>query len=229
MVHWDFISLNSDSVNEKVRLIHSKYFKLLVFDTQLIGISALRAGESSVKSTDLIKTGIDCSKKYICGLLSKETKKSVKNLNIKVGKYGKPILEELPFNISHSGKKLVCAYSSDFNFSVSSIGVDVQKDILNVKKNILTYFTQEELTVFEKLPSELQPIYFSLDWSLKESVGKQIGIGVLPMLKDVWFTLDKRGQPLGYTTIDMCNKVIYIYRMSCYWISVCIEKKGVVI
>ncbi len=86
--------------------------------------------------------------------------------------YGKPFLTEHPdifFNISHSGKSVVCAVSEE------PVGIDIQ-DIRHLSFNVGNKFlTDEELGMVTGLePADLDRELCRI-WCIKESYGKMTG------------------------------------------------------
>ena len=87
--------------------------------------------------------------------------------------YGKPLNENIYFNISHS-KGLVCFAKSETN-----IGIDIEK-IRDVEKSLINNVTnleeQKYIDSYEK--------FFEI-WTNKEAIGKMIGNGISLNLKDI--------------------------------------------
>ena len=88
--------------------------------------------------------------------------------------YGKPFLTEhqdIFFNISHSGKSVVCAVSEE------PVGIDIQ-DIRHLSFNVGNKFlTDEELGMVTGLePADLDRELCRI-WCIKESYGKMTGKG----------------------------------------------------
>jgi 4'-phosphopantetheinyl transferase len=96
-----------------------------------------------------------------------------------VDRYDKPYVknvEDLHFNVSHSGEWVVCAVDSE------PIGIDVEV-IKNIKLNIAKrFFSQEEYNdIVGKDENERTGYYYDL-WTLKESYIKAVGRGLtLPL------------------------------------------------
>lgn len=120
----------------------------------------------------------DKDKKLSCGayLLLKKLllEKNIKNPLFKTGKYGKAYIcnyENIHFNLSHSGKIVLCAISD------MEVGVDVEyidREIdLNIAKNY--FFNREYESIMKSAdPSE----EFFNYWVLKESYMKYTGLGM---------------------------------------------------
>ena len=103
-------------------------------------------------------------------------------LNIKNGelqfqenKYGKPYLkgiENFCYNLSHSGKWVVCAADNE------PIGVDIE-EIVPIQMDIAQrYFSKEEMNyVMEKPESKRVEAFYNI-WTFKESYIKALGFGL---------------------------------------------------
>lgn len=106
-------------------------------------------------------------------------KLNIKNKDIvfKISKYGKPYLqgfENLFFNISHSGKYVVC--SLDCNL----IGIDIEEiqpiDAEGIAKNSFNFKEQNYILKEDKLEEKVKRFYEI--WTLKESFIKCVGTGL---------------------------------------------------
>lgn len=93
--------------------------------------------------------------------------------------YGKPCIPDLPnahFNISHSGRWVVCAFDSQ------PIGIDIEKMkpiSLEIAKR---FFSKTEYSDLLAKNKDEQTVYFYHLWSMKESFIKQEGKGLsLPL------------------------------------------------
>lgn len=101
----------------------------------------------------------------------------LKNEDIKYiyNQYGKPFLENdktFSFNISHSGRWVVCAYGR------CSIGIDIEK-INSIDLNLFsTFLSLKELKNLKSVKPEHQTNYFYSLWTLKESYTKALGTGL---------------------------------------------------
>jgi 4'-phosphopantetheinyl transferase len=102
---------------------------------------------------------------------------NIKNLVITFDKneYGKPFLlgqNNIHFNISHSGKWVVCAVS-DY-----PVGIDVEiikSTEIDIAKRFFSKYEYDEL---QKQPDEQKQAYFYKLWTLKESYIKAVGKGL---------------------------------------------------
>jgi len=84
---------------------------------------------------------------------------------------GKPFLEDVFFNISHTENLVVCALSSK-----GEIGIDIEK-VKEVKLDDFdAWFTKKEWAKINNSPSPLQKFYWY--WTRKESVLKALGVNL---------------------------------------------------
>jgi 4'-phosphopantetheinyl transferase len=94
---------------------------------------------------------------------------------LKTNEFGKPYLEnydEFHFNISHSGKWVVCAVSD------KPVGIDVEKiKDINIKIADRFFSKEEAEDLYKKEESERLKYFFDL-WTLKESYIKADGRGL---------------------------------------------------
>ncbi len=103
---------------------------------------------------------------------------------IKPGDNGKPIAYSdsptvLPFfNISHSGNKVLIAFSND------PVGIDVEQ-VKNVELKILseTVFSSEEFHLFKTADYSIN-MFYQL-WTRKEALLKNVGVGLLDDLRSI--------------------------------------------
>ncbi len=87
------------------------------------------------------------------------------------GKYGKPYMNNIYFNISHSGKWVIVGISKH------EIGVDVETKVFNDIYEILELFSEEERRRIMSYSYDIQ-IGFKYYWSAKEAWVKKSGIGI---------------------------------------------------
>nr|AXN89987.1 phosphopantetheinyl transferase [Bacillus subtilis] len=100
-------------------------------------------------------------------------------ISFSVQEYGKPYIPALPdmhFNISHSGRWIVCAVDS------KPIGIDIEKmkpGTIDIAKR---FFSPTEYSDLQAKHPDQQTDYFYHLWSMKESFIKQAGKGLsLPL------------------------------------------------
>lgn len=103
---------------------------------------------------------------------------------IQPGEKGKPVAHSdtsavlPPFNISHSGNKVLLAFSND------PVGIDIEQ-VKNVELEILAeaVFSPEELHLFRT--ADNSPDMFYQLWTRKEALLKNIGVGLLDDLRSI--------------------------------------------
>lgn len=82
---------------------------------------------------------------------------------------GKPFLEDVHFNISHSDNLVVCAFSTQ-----GPVGVDVEKEKALVLDDFKPWFSKKE---WEDISSAENPLHrFNWYWTRKESIIKAMGV-----------------------------------------------------
>jgi len=98
---------------------------------------------------------------------------------IRVTSYGRPFVEgAVDFNISHSGRYVVCAFSK-----TGRIGIDIEEVKPVLLENFKSICTDTE---WEQIQfSEDRNLEFFLLWTMKESTVKAIGRGLSIPLKDI--------------------------------------------
>ena len=107
---------------------------------------------------------------------------------LRFGKKGKPHienLENLHFNISHSGHYVVCAVAT------SELGIDVER-VRKVNLRVAErFFSEKEIADLMAQPEDNRMHYFITLWTIKESYLKAIGRGLTQHLNS--FTIIKNG------------------------------------
>lgn len=90
---------------------------------------------------------------------------------LKYTPYGKPYVDDRThFNLSHSGRYVVCAFSRE------DVGIDIEK-IKPVEIHCLEHlFSEREKCEIKQSPNPLKE-FFRL-WTIKESISKAIGKGL---------------------------------------------------
>ncbi len=96
--------------------------------------------------------------------------------DITVGQYGKPEIEGICFNISHSKDMVVCAVSE------YPVGCDIEK-ITTVPEGVAErFFSKGEVNYLNQVPKEEEREAFFRLWTMKESYIKMTGEGLhLPL------------------------------------------------
>ncbi|MGG4499055.1 4'-phosphopantetheinyl transferase family protein [Brevibacillus reuszeri] len=111
-------------------------------------------------------------------------------------KYGKPFIKDVnqvQFNISHSGLWVVCAISSN------EIGIDIEEvrqiDDIDLQVFCRQFFSKEEtIDLYSKSITERLQYFFEL-WTIKESFIKAVGTGMYMPVKS--FTVRKDDRNIG--------------------------------
>ncbi|WP_291322933.1 4'-phosphopantetheinyl transferase superfamily protein [Desulfonatronospira sp.] len=98
------------------------------------------------------------------------------------GSNGKPYLPQLPelqFNISHSGKWVVCGAGD------KPLGLDIEKVQRDITAVARRYYPQRELDWLQTLPPNRRQAALIQGWVLRESCMKATGLGLRLPLKDL--------------------------------------------
>ncbi len=103
------------------------------------------------------------------------------NIIFSTGKYGKPFISEeqnldnIQFNLSHSGNMIIYAISKDRN-----VGIDIQeiKENQEIAGIVEHYFSEAEIAEFAALPEEQKLNGFYSCWARKEALIKGTGLGL---------------------------------------------------
>ncbi len=122
---------------------------------------------------------------------------------IHIGENGKPYIDGLHFNISHSGEYVVCAFAD------SEVGVDIEK-IREYRKRVAEKFHPEEIAAIEN--SEDKDLEFFKIWTMKEAYLKCLGTGI--------------SKDLSFNVFDVPNMHMEI--VDGYVISICTKEATVV-
>ncbi|QFG00389.1 hypothetical protein PB01_17135 [Psychrobacillus glaciei] len=110
----------------------------------------------------------------ICFILHHFYGKDILKLEFFYNKNGKPFLKNssLNFNLSHSENWIFCAVGNEI------VGVDVEKMNPISFELLISNFSEEEKTVFDKvLVEEKLPLFYEI-WVIKECYSKAIGTGL---------------------------------------------------
>lgn len=83
----------------------------------------------------------------------------------------KPYIENVHFNISHSGNLVVCAVSMD-----GRLGIDVEQTKSITLQNFKSFFTPKEWTDINQAADPLEQFYTY--WTRKESIIKALGVNL---------------------------------------------------
>jgi 4'-phosphopantetheinyl transferase len=122
-------------------------------------------------------------------------------LTFDVSDGGKPALQELPdlgFSVSHSGRVVAVATCEGI-----PVGIDVEQPraiVPQPRRLAQRTFAGSEVAALMPLPDEPFDERFSEAWTIKEAVGKALGVGVVPALSGV--VLDCGSVPLRLVRVD---------------------------
>lgn len=97
------------------------------------------------------------------------------NIKFTYNQYGKPFVEGIHFNISHSKDIIVFAFSKDLQ-----LGIDIEymKDNVKYKQLINRFFSSLEIKDFLSLDESFHQEAFFNGWSRKEAYIKAVGKGL---------------------------------------------------
>lgn len=145
---------------------------------------------------DRFRFGKDKRLSLGAGILLWEMLKEINMLDclgsIGCDKNGKPFISSRPdvhFNLSHSGTKVLCCFSS------GEVGCDVESLDQSDLKIAERYFARSEYELIAGQPSvEKQKEMFCRLWTLKESFLKAAGTGFRLPLDAFSITIDKNGR-----------------------------------
>lgn len=135
---------------------------------------------------------------------------------IRYGEHGKPEIDGIYFNLSHSHDIAVCAVSD------KPVGCDVEK-IEEVTKRIAErFFTENEIAYLERFEEEEKLNEFFRIWTMKESYMKMTGEGMSLGLKNFEFIF--RDKVEVYRENNLCSCTIKEYEIPGYKLTVCAEE-----
>ena len=107
-----------------------------------------------------------------------------RSLRVVVTDEGKPNLAgvcDVHVSVAHTGRVVVVAISVD-----TPVGVDIEEatremttDPMRIAQRL---FNQAEIASLQKLPADAVASWFLSAWTIKEAVGKALGVGVTPAL-----------------------------------------------
>ena len=136
-----------------------------------------------------------------------------KALEIYYEENGKPAMDSLYFNISHSENVAVCAVSDE------PVGIDIEK-IRDIKKNIVDrYFTCHEKKYLNNIEDSFRNAAFIRMWTIKESYVKYTGEGMKLGLDNFDIRISQDIQI--YRDAELCKCHIKEYNLPDYKLTVC--------
>jgi phosphopantetheinyl transferase len=96
---------------------------------------------------------------------------------------GKPRLTDVPglhASVAHTGRVVVVAATR-----AAVVGVDIESVIASTSRQrrlAARLFSDAEITALREVPDDALPDWFASAWTIKEAVGKAIGVGMIPAL-----------------------------------------------
>jgi 4'-phosphopantetheinyl transferase len=137
--------------------------------------------------------------------ISNATGFSLEELIFTKNAYGKPLLkyptEDIHFNISHSGKWVVCAIDE------RPLGIDIEK-IKTVEFDIAKrFFSEQEYQDLMKKEVVEQLDYFYDLWTLKESYIKYVGKGLSMPLNS--FTINMTADSINLNSVENTTQIYF--------------------
>lgn len=136
--------------------------------------------------------------------------------DIRYGENGKPMIEGIHFNISHSVNMAICAVSSE------RVGCDIEK-VTKYREGIAErFFCKREVEYLNSLDGQQKTEAFYRIWTMKESYMKMTGEGMKLPLDQFEFELEKPVKVIRDGCICSCN--IKEYEVPEYRVTVCAEE-----
>ncbi len=158
------------------------------------------------------------------GLLLREVllRHGVSEKAVYVGQNGKPMVEKISFNISHSGKMVACAVSD------KPVGCDVEEIKAVPEGMVARFFSDGERRYLQEFEGEAyQEAFFRL-WTMKESYAKMTGEGMSRLLGSFELLCDSSSLPDDgprvFRSGEVQSCVFHEYHMPGYQITVCAEE-----
>lgn len=148
-------------------------------------------GDLAAESRDIVNLGVSA----VLDEAFKPYGIREKNALFTYGKYGKPKLkdhEDIHFNLSHSGRYVICAAGE------VPVGIDIQKNTGNKEAVAKRFFSEREYASIAECrdKKEAERLFYRY-WTLKESFIKAIGTGIGDCFNRIEFVADK-GNPDAY-------------------------------
>lgn len=135
---------------------------------------------------------------------------------IRLGEHGKPEIEGIHFNLSHSGDFVVCAVSERY-----PVGCDIEAVKKMDERVAERFFGSTENEYLNSISEEKRDEEFIRLWTLKESYLKMTGEGLSVPLNDIELTLEGQTRVLRKGVVQPC--VFKEYAVSGYKLAVCSE------
>lgn len=136
--------------------------------------------------------------------------------NIRLGANGKPELDDICFNLSHSHEMVVCAVSE------KAVGCDIEKIKKAPEKLAERYFCENEIIHLNKFQNEEKEREFFRLWTMKESYMKMTGEGMKLALNRFEFVFENPVKV--YRDGELCSCFVKEYEIPGYKLTVCAEE-----
>lgn len=130
------------------------------------------------------------------------------------GEDGKPRVEGLCFNLSHSGSWAVCAVGE------RAVGCDVEKIVRAPGRVAERFFHRNETAYLEHCRAEERDAAFFRFWTMKESYIKMTGEGLRVPLDSIEFRIESEGVQV-FREGERLHCYIREYELPGYRVSVC--------
>lgn len=152
-------------------------------------------------------------------MIAKKTGVTMKDIEFDKNPYGKPYVKdqnEIFYNISHSGKYVVCGLDTE------DIGIDIEeiRDIdLDIAKRFFHAKEYEDI-ISREIREQVHSLYDF--WTLKESYIKFLGVGLSKPLNSFYFMINGE-------SVQLCSQedhTVYFYRyllQDNYRLAVCVS------
>ena len=150
------------------------------------------------------------------GLLLQQVLKrhEIEGQNISYGEHGKPQMEDVYFNLSHSHHMVACAISD------KPVGCDIEK-VRDIKGDVAARFFSEQEIAYIEEAEDKKDMFFRL-WTMKESYMKMTGDGLKLGLQNVQVVMGDE-ICIQYKG-EMQSCIVKEYEVVGYKISVCGEE-----
>ena len=136
--------------------------------------------------------------------------------SIRYGEHGKPEVEGICFNLSHSQDMVVCAVSG------MPVGCDIEK-IGELKEGIAErFFTKNEVKYLERFQGNEKRDEFYRLWTMKESYMKMTGEGMSLSLDCFEFIIEDRIKVFREAILEECY--LEEYMIPGYKLTVCAKE-----
>lgn len=135
---------------------------------------------------------------------------------IRLGEHGKPEIEGIHFNLSHSGDFVVCAVSERY-----PVGCDIEAVKEMDERVAERFFSSAENEHLNSVSEEKRNEEFMRLWTMKESYLKMTGEGLSVPIKDIELMLEGQVRVLRKGTMQSCAFKEYI--VPNYRLTVCSE------